>query len=116
MRRGDILILVKGLNLGRAGKAARKAASPFSLNRLKVETHLGRVGSRRNEMGSTESREEVVERDLVGQIDNREAQAPLIAISVEEIVFAHRHIKQIPRFDSRWIQIIVFLAWSRNVD
>ena len=44
-------------------------------------------------MRAAEGGKEVVERLFVGQVDDCEAQAPLIAVAVKEIIVAHRHVK-----------------------
>jgi len=44
-------------------------------------------------VGSTKGGEEVVQSGLVGQVDDREARAPTVAIAAEEIVIAQRNVK-----------------------
>jgi hypothetical protein len=60
--------------------------------------------------------EEVIERSFVGKVDDREAQAPLVAVAMEKIVVADGHIKQIPRFDTGGIQVGILCAWGGDVD
>src|SRR5438874_5228110 len=56
-------------------------------------------------MRSAERGQEIVERRFVGQVDNCEAQAPLVMVGVEEIVITHAGVKQVARFDARRIVI-----------
>ena len=72
-----------------------------------MEAQLGRVRSRRHKMRAAERRQEVVHRGLVGQINDGEAQAPLVAVTLEKIVIAHGCIKQVPRFDARGVVVNV---------
>jgi hypothetical protein len=53
-------------------------------SRLEVESQFGRIGSRRDEVGSAERGEEIVKRNLVGQVDGSEAQAPPVVVFGEE--------------------------------
>lgn len=61
-------------------------------------------------MRPAESGEEVVERFFVGQVYHGQAQAPLVTISVEQIVLAERNVEQVARRDTRRIFIGVFRA------
>ena len=67
-------------------------------------------------MRAAEGGKEVVERLFVGQVDDCEAQAPLIAVAVKEIIVAHRHVKQIPPFDARRIVVVIFSAGGWQFD
>ena len=58
-----------------------------------VKTKFGCISSRCNEMRSAERGQEIVERCFVGQVDDCEAQAPLVRVSVEEIVITHAGVK-----------------------
>ena len=44
---------------------------------------------------------------FVGQIDDRDAEAPLVAVAVEEVVVAHGDVEEIARRDARRIVIVV---------
>jgi hypothetical protein len=92
----------RGRVLGRA-----IAARPFSSTEtvdlelsLEVEAEFGGVGSRCHEVRAAEGGQEVVERGLVGQIDDREAQAPLVMVGMEQIVVAYAGVEQIAGFDA----------------
>src|SRR4029077_16295178 len=87
-----------------------------SFIRLKVEPQLCRIRPWRNKVRSTKSREEVIKRGLIGDVDRTQLHAPLIAVAVKEIVMSHGKIKEIAWSDPRWIVVIVFSAGSRNRD
>lgn len=53
---------------------------------LEVKSEFHRLGARRDIVGPTERREEVVQRQAVSQVDDRKPQAPFIAVSVEKVV------------------------------
>ena len=72
-----------------------------------VEPKLRRERPRRDEVGSAERGQEVVKRDFVGQVDDGEAEAPLVTVFVEQFVISQADVKQVPRSDSRWIAVIV---------
>src|SRR6267378_4593049 len=69
-------------------------------NELKVAPHLGGIRARRHKMRAAERRQEVIKRNLVRQVDHCEAQAPLVAIRVEQIVVPDAEIKQVTRRDA----------------
>src|ERR1019366_3085970 len=53
--------------------------------RLEVEAQFHRLRARRDEVGSAKCGEEVIKRHFVGQVDDREAEAPLVAVFVEQV-------------------------------
>src|SRR5450755_4194468 len=58
-------------------------------------------------MRAAERRQEVIERHLVRQVDDGEAQVPFVAISAENIVLSHGKVEKIARQDALWIVIVV---------
>jgi hypothetical protein len=72
---------------------------------LEVEPELRRVCPRRDEVRSTERGQEVVKGSFVCQVDGGQAQAPLEAVTVEQVVVPHTQIKQVARFYARGIVI-----------
>ena len=83
---------------------------------LEVEAQLRRNRPRRDVVRPAECGEEVVERSLVRQVDDRNAQTPLMVVAVEQIVLAHAGIKQASRCDALRIVVVVFLASPRYAD
>src|SRR5439155_7727449 len=67
---------------------------------LEVEAHLSRIRARRHEVRAAERRQEVIKRNFVRQVDHSEAQAPLVAIGVEQVVVPDAQIKQVTRRDA----------------
>ncbi len=67
-------------------------------------------------MGPAEGGEKVVQGHLVGQVNNGEAQAPLEAIAVEQVVVTHAGVKQVAWGDSLGIVVVVFRPDSRDLD
>jgi len=68
---------------------------------------------------AAESRKKVVQRNFVRQIDDREADAPPVAVTVEEIVVPYGEIKQAARLDALRIVVVIFGKWRwylMNVD
>ena len=74
---------------------------------LKVEAQFSCVVSRSNEVRATESRQKVEECGFVCQVDGSKTQAPLVTITVKEVVVAHCGVKEIPRRDAGWIVVHV---------
>lgn len=74
---------------------------------LEVEGELNGFGSRRDEVRPAERGEEVVQGGLVRQVDDRQAQAPLIAVAVEQVVIAHAGVKQVAWSNAGWIVVLV---------
>src|SRR5579864_2731566 len=83
---------------------------------LEVEAELHGFGSRRDVVRPAERGEEVVQRHLVRQVDDREAQTPLVTVTVEEVISAHAGIKQIPWCNPLRVVVVVFLARRRYPD
>src|SRR5579864_3611686 len=67
-------------------------------------------------MRPAEGGEEVVQRLLVCQVDNREAETPLVAVSIEEVVMAHAKVEQVAWRNALRIVVVVFLAGCWNFD
>lgn len=64
---------------------------------LEVEADLPGKRAGRHVVRAAERGKEVVQRVLVRQIDHREADAPFVPVAVEQVVVAHREVKQVPR-------------------
>ena len=81
-----------------------------------MESQLGEVAPRRNEMCSAERGQEIVKRDFVRDIDRREAKTPFVFFTFEEIVISHREVKQVTwRYAGR-IMIIILCSGGRDRD
>lgn len=81
-----------------------------------MEADFAGQRSRRDIVGSTESGKEVVERDFVGHVDDREARAPSVTIAVKQIIVTDRQVKQVAWGNARWIVIIVLGAGRGYLD
>ena len=81
-----------------------------------VETDFPGKGSRSDVVGSTESGQEVIERHLVGKIDDRETSTPAKTIAAEEIVVANGNVKEIAWHDTGWVVVVVLGAGRRNAN
>src|SRR5207249_5269315 len=76
---------------------------------------LNLVRSGRDEVGSAECRQEVVQRFLVRQVDNAHAHTELGLLSVQEVVDADSQIEQMSWRDPWRVRHIVRRALSGNV-
>ena len=65
-------------------------------------------------MCSTESREEIVERFFVRQIDNCKAEAPFALVTVKQIVMTHGQIKEVARCDAGRVVVVIFRVGGWN--
>ena len=65
---------------------------------LEVEAELDGFGSRSNEVRSAEGGQVIIQRGFVGQVDDREAQTPFVAVTVEKIVVANGKAVTTARF------------------
>ena len=83
---------------------------------LEVKAQLRRVTSGRNKVRPTERGQEVVKRGLVRQVDDRESQAPLVAVTVEEVVIPHAGVKEVARVDARRIVIVILRSRRRYLE
>src|SRR5260221_10921655 len=66
-------------------------------------------------MRAAERLQEIINVLLVGQVDDREAQAPPVAVCLEQIVVPYRHIEQIARFDAGGVTVQVKCG-TRNIE
>jgi len=62
---------------------------------------------RRNEVRAAEGGQEIVDRRLVGQVNDRESQTPLVAVTAKKVVLADADIKQVAGFDARRVVVRV---------
>src|SRR5712692_2310369 len=83
--------------------------------RSEMEAQLRRVGTRRNAVRPAERRQEVEKRRLVRQVDDREAQAPLVPVTMKKVVIAHASVKQVAWHHACRIAVQVKRR-ARNVD
>src|ERR1700756_782014 len=72
-----------------------------------MKTNFRRQRSRSHVMRSAKRREEVIECVLVGDVHARQAQAPSVPITVEDVVFSNGSVEEIAWLDARWILVIV---------
>ena len=75
-----------------------------------METELHGFGARADVVSAAEGGEEVVQRHLVGQVDDRKAQTPLEAITVEEVVVPYAGIEKVTWGDALRIMIVIFFS------
>jgi hypothetical protein len=83
---------------------------------LEVEAEFDRFCSWRHVVRAAEGGKVIVQSGLVGQIDDRETQAPTVAIATEQIVLANRDVEQTAGSDALRIVIVVFLTRSRHLN
>jgi hypothetical protein len=93
-----------------AGYRGRSPCRIFS----EVEGQLHCLGPRRHVVRPAEGGKEIVQRLLVCQVDNREAEAPLVAVGIKEVVMAHANVEQVPWRNALRIVVVVFLARRRG--
>ena len=81
-----------------------------------MKAWFGRVGPRRKKVRPAESGQEIIERNLIGDIDRGHAQAPLVLVAMKKIVISHRKVEQVPRRNAGRIVIVIFCPGCRNGD
>ena len=84
--------------------------------RAKLEGHtkLDLICARRHKVSAAESREEVIQRFLVRDVERRKPQRHLGVLSAQQIVRADTEIKQMARRDTWRIAVVVLLAVGRD--
>jgi hypothetical protein len=65
--------------------------------RSKYYPYLRRERACRDEVGAAKSREEVIERVFVGQVDRRQAQGQALVVGTQQIVGSEAQIEQMSR-------------------
>ena len=83
---------------------------------LEVEPDRSRHRARRHIVSSAEGGQEIVERFFVGEVDYRQAQAPLFLVAVEQIVVADCDIEQTARLHPLGIVIVVLGSRRRDLE
>src|SRR5712664_1061678 len=83
---------------------------------LEVEAEFGRIRPRRHKMRSAERGQEIVERHLIGQVDGREPQAPLVTIAMEEAAVSTAGIEQVARVDAWRIVVVILRSTCRYLE
>src|ERR1051326_2267318 len=79
------------------------------------DRHL--IGARRYKMRSAERRQEIVQRDLIRQVRNREARGDVVrGFRTKQIVRSDSEVEQIARLNTVGIVIVVFFACLRQRD
>src|SRR5205085_11359866 len=81
-----------------------------------MKAEFRRVTARRHKVRSAERRQEVIERGLIRQVDDREAQAPLVVVAMEEVVISHAGVEQVAWGDPRRIVIVTLRSRSRYLE
>ena len=84
--------------------------------RLEVKSNFGGQSARSDVVRAAEGGEEVVERVFVGNVDGGEAQAPLVAVAVEEVVGTEGGVEEAARCDARRILVVVLGSGSGDAD
>ena len=67
-------------------------------------------------MRSAERRQEIIQRVLVGHIDRRQVEVHLVAVGVEDVVFAQGGVKQVAWRNALGVLIVVSGVRGRNAD
>ena len=93
-----------------AGRTGKLPVRP-RVSVLEVETQFRRLRARRDVVGSAEGGKEIIESHCVRQIDDRKTEAPLVAVSVEEVVLAYGEIKEAAWLDPLWIVVVILGSW-----
>lgn len=81
-----------------------------------MEANGARDGARRNVVGTTEGREEIVQRFLVRHIDNGQTETHFVFIAMKDVVMSDGGVEQIAGRDTRRIVVVIFRARRRNLD
>jgi hypothetical protein len=91
---------------GRQNIAGRPSRGGY-LSHLKVEAELRSHGPRCHIVRAAEGGQEVIQRVLVGQVNDSNLRAPLIPLTAKQVVIPYREIKQMPWSDARRIFVVV---------
>ena len=83
-------------------------------HRSKNQSYLRRERAGRDEVGAAESREEVIERVFVGQVDRRQAQGQALVVGTQQIFGSEAQIEQMSRRDAGRVVVIVHGPVRRN--
>ena len=97
------------------GSLAIALSAPRNVHHLEVEPQLSAHASGSDEVRAAEGGNEVVESNLVGEVYNGEAQTPLVAVAVEQVVLAQSQIEQAAWLYSGRIQIRILRSRSRDL-
>jgi len=79
-----------------------------------MEAYLRTERARSDIVGSTERRDEVVKRVLVGYVDGRKSQADFVFVAAEQIVVSDGDVKEMPRCNAG--RVVIGVVGSRRRD
>ena len=82
---------------------------------LEVKTQFYCKGSRRHIVGPTKGGNKIVEGLFIHYVDCCQAEAPLVLVTIEEVIFAHREVEEVAGRDPGWVVVVVFGAGRRNL-
>src|ERR1019366_8871908 len=80
---------------------------------LEVKPDLSRQRARRHIVRPAEGRKEVIQRCFVGNVDRGERKTPFVVVAFEQVVIAHRNIKQVTGRNARRIMVVVLRPGGR---
>ena len=81
--------------------------------RLKIESDLSRNCPGRYVVRAAEGGQEIIERNLVGEVDDTYLRTPSITIAVEQVVMPDGKIEEMSRRDPRRIFVVVLRIGPR---
>ncbi len=96
----------------RAGSLSRTALTR-ERHPSEVEPELRRQRARRHIVRPAEGRKKVIQRRFVGYVDGGKRKTPFVMVAFEQVIVAHRNIKQVARRDARRIVIVIFGSGRR---
>ena len=67
-------------------------------------------------MRPAERRQEIIKRNLVGDVNRGHTETPFVFVTAKQIVISHRNVEQVARRDPWRIVIVILGARCRNRD
>src|ERR1035438_5550714 len=83
---------------------------------LEVEADGRRHSAGSDVMGPAKGGKEVVERYFIGDVDRRQAKAPLALVAVEKVVVTYRQVEQAARRNTRRVVVVVLGSGRWDLD
>ena len=81
---------------------------------LEMECDHSCQRARRDIVRAAERREEVIQRIVVSQIDNRDLTADFVLVAVKQVVMSESEVEETPRGDALRIMIVILLIRPRD--
>jgi hypothetical protein len=108
-----LAILALSIATETPGSQGRLSSSPLRRS-LEIRRNAGGHGARSDVVRPAESRKEVIQRILVGNVNRRQIEIQLVAILTKDVLLADCNIEEVARRYARRVLVVIFGSRRRD--